>query len=114
MFILIVEDEPQMARNLAELLENEGHQYDMAHTIADARAKVAARPPDAVFLDMHLPDGSGFDLMNTSEGLRYVVITGTPEQQMVDDAFDRGVVAYLVKPFSLGDVLDAIAQLDSE
>lgn len=111
MYILVVEDDPHIAANLAELLENEGHQAVTAATIAGARSQIQARLPDAVFLDLHLPDGSGLDLLNKIEGVPFIVITGSPEEETVDVAFDRGVVAYLVKPFSLADVLEAIAEI---
>ena len=111
MYILIVEDDPHIAANLAELLEHEGHQAVIAATVAGARGQIQTRIPDAVFLDLHLPDGSGLDVLNSSEGVPFVVITGSPEEESVDIAFDRGVVAYLVKPFSLADVLEAIAEI---
>jgi two-component system response regulator AtoC len=110
MYILVVEDEPQIAKNLAELLENEGHQSAVAHTIAEARRHINAHPPEVVFLDVHLPDGSGLDLLAT-EAVPFIVITGTPAEETLDTAFQRGAVAYLVKPFTLSEVLEALAQV---
>jgi DNA-binding response OmpR family regulator len=111
MYILIVEDDPNIANNLAELVGYEGHQVAKAPDLADARRQIQERRPDVVFLDMHLPDGSGLDLLDKIEGIPFVVITGSPEEATVDIAFDRGVVAYLVKPFSLDDVLEALAEI---
>lgn len=111
MDILVVEDEPQIAKNLAELLATEGHETRVAHTVAQARDLIVARKPAVVFLDVHLPDGSGLDLLDANAGIAFIIITGTPAEETLDTAFAGGAVAYLVKPFSLVDVLDAIAQV---
>ncbi len=114
MYILIVEDDPNIAANLAELLEKEGHQAAIADSIAETGRLLQERKPQMVFLDLHLPDGSGLDLLDSIEGIPFIVITGSPEEATVDVAFDRGVVAYLVKPFLLADVLEAIAEVGGQ
>jgi DNA-binding response OmpR family regulator len=111
MYILVVDDEPQVAKSLSELLIMEDHEAIVAANLAEAQGLIQQRRPDLVFLDMNLPDGSGLDLMNAVEGITFIIITGTPEEQTVDAAFDRGAAAYLVKPFSLDDVLEAIADV---
>src|SRR5687768_14199851 len=111
MYILIVEDDPHIAANLAELLQNEGHQTAIAATVAAARASLLQRKPQIVFLDVYLPDGKGLDLLDDIQGIPFIVVTGTPEEDTADLAFDSGVVAYLVKPFLQADVLEAIAEV---
>lgn len=108
MYIMIVEDQPEIAANLQEILTNEGHEAQIAPTLADARAVLENQLPDIVFLDIYLPDGSGLDLLAFAESTRIIIMTGTPREESLNNAFDRGAVAYLVKPFSLQDVLDAI------
>ena len=111
MYILVVDDEPQVAKSLTELLAMEGHEAGVAYGIGEAQASIQRRTPDIVFLDLHLPDGNGLDLLDSVEGVPFIVITGTPEEETVDAALSRGAAAYLVKPFSLADVLDAIAEI---
>ena len=111
MYILIVEDDPHIAANLAELLTNEGHEAATAATVADARVSLQGHKPQIVFLDVYLPDGKGLDLLDDIEGIPFIVVTGSPEEDTVDAAFNRGVVAYLVKPFLRADVLEAIAEV---
>jgi two-component system, NtrC family, nitrogen regulation response regulator NtrX len=111
MYILIVEDEPPVASNLAELLENEGHQTGIAHNLADAHTQMGERIPDVVFLDIYLPDGSGLELMTAYKEAEFVIITGTPREQTVNEALAKGASAYLAKPFLLDDVLDALARV---
>ena len=108
MYIVIVEDQEPIARNLQEILAHEGHETQIAANVADARAVIRGRHPDLVFLDIHLPDGSGLDLLDFADAVKFIIITGTPREESLNIAFDRGAVAYLVKPFSLEDVLDAI------
>lgn len=111
MYILIVEDDPNIAANLAELLTNEGHEAVTAASVAAARASIQGRKPQIAFLDMYLPDGKGLDLLPDIEGIPFIVVTGSPEEATVDAAFNRGVVAYLVKPYLYDDVLEAIAEV---
>src|SRR5258706_9709739 len=110
MYIMIVEDQPEIASNLQEILTNEGHETQIASTIADARAMLDMdnQLPDIVFLDIYLPDGSGLELLEFAASTKIIIMTGTPREESLNTAFDRGVLAYLVKPFTLEDVLDAI------
>ncbi|MEO8609196.1 MAG: response regulator [Chloroflexota bacterium] len=108
MYIMIVEDQPEIAANLQEMLVNEGHETQIAPTIADARAVLDNQSPDIVFLDIYLPDGSGLDLLEYADSIRFIIMTGTPREESLNTSFNSGAVAYLVKPFTLEDVLDAI------
>jgi len=57
--VLVVDDEPQILRALQLKLRGAGYAVDTAATAADVLAAAAARPPDAVILDLLLPDGRG-------------------------------------------------------
>jgi DNA-binding response OmpR family regulator len=63
--ILVVEDEPQVAASLRDLLEREGYVVRLAGTIAEARRALAdgSAPLDGMLLDWRLPDGEGIDLL---------------------------------------------------
>lgn len=108
MYILIVEDQPEIAANLQEILTNEGHETQLAPTLADAYTILDNQLPDIIFLDIYLPDGSGLDLLQHADSVKIIIMTGTPKEESLNTSFDHGAVAYLVKPFSLEDVLDAI------
>lgn len=109
MYIMIVEDQQPIAQNLQEILVHEGHTTQIAANVGEGRKMIRAQQPDLVFLDIHLPDGSGLDLLDFADVVKFIIITGTPREDSLNAAFDRGAVAYLVKPFTLQDVLDAIA-----
>jgi two-component system KDP operon response regulator KdpE len=57
--VLVVDDEPQILRALRTSLHGAGYEVETAETAEGALAALAANPPDAVVLDLVLPDGSG-------------------------------------------------------
>ena len=61
--ILLVDDEPELRRMVASLLTGAGYEVAEAADCAQARAAMAAQRPDAVLLDVMLPDGDGFSLL---------------------------------------------------
>ena len=97
---LVVDDDPDIATVLTELVEREGFAVTSATTLARAREEIAATVPDIVLVDIHLPDGSGLDLL---EGLgpaapEVVLITGQASVETAVDALRRGAADYLTKP----------------
>jgi two-component system, OmpR family, KDP operon response regulator KdpE len=60
--VLVVDDEPQFLRALATNLRGAGYDVETAENAADALARAPLHPPDAVVLDLLLPDGSGRDV----------------------------------------------------
>ena len=57
--VLVVDDEPQILRGLTTMLRGAGYDVVTAATAADALASAAANPPEAVILDLVLPDARG-------------------------------------------------------
>lgn len=104
--ILIVDDEPHIGMLLRLQLEQRGYALRLARNLAEARAALKTPPPpDAVLLDLHLPDGSGVDLLRelrqapATRALKIMVLTAEGEERVLDEA--RGLGASLVtKPFS--------------
>src|SRR5260221_2611394 len=97
---LIVDDDPEIAKVLTELVEREGFAVTCASALAQAREAIATTVPDIVLVDIHLPDGSGLDLL---EGLgpsapEIVLITGQAGADTAGDALRRAAAAYLTKP----------------
>ncbi len=102
--ILIVDDEPHIGMLLRLQLEQRGYSLRLARTLAEARAALT-NPPDALLLDLHLPDGSGVDLLRdlrrapATGVLPVMVLTAEGEERVLDEA--RALGASLVtKPFS--------------
>ena len=64
---LIVDDDPGFLLGLAELVRREGFAVASAGSLKQAREEIAASPPDILLVDLHLPDGSGLDLLAAFE-----------------------------------------------
>jgi len=97
---LIVDDDPEIARVLAEVVEREGFAVTCAASLALARQEIAATVPDILLVDIHLPDGSGVELL---EGLgpaapEVVLITGSASVETAVHALRLGAADYLTKP----------------
>ncbi len=106
--VLIVDDEPQFLRALATNLRGAGYAIDTATTAAEAQAAAALRPPDAVILDLLLPDGSGIDVCKdlrtwTEVPILLVSAVGAEEEKIA--ALDAGADDYVTKPFAIGELL---------
>src|SRR5437867_13228480 len=77
---LIVDDDLGALQVLTEFVKLEGFAVTGASTLGQAREEIAARPPDILLVDIHLPDGSGRDLLDRLEAAadpEAVVSTGT-------------------------------------
>ncbi len=87
--LLLVDDEPYVGLVLQPRLEAAGFDVVLARTLADARAAIAGSLPDALLLDLHLPDGSGVDLLRDlrrqagGAALPVVVLTAEGEDRVL-------------------------------
>jgi two-component system KDP operon response regulator KdpE len=105
--VLVVDDEPQILRALQMKLRGAGYAVDTASTAQEALMKAGMRPPEAIVLDLLLPDGRGTDVCrelrrwNTAPIL---VLSAVGEEKEKIEALDAGADDYVTKPFS-GDEL---------
>ena len=103
--LLVVDDEPHIGLVLRPFLEERGYRVSFARTLADARRVLGAGTPDGVLLDLHLPDGSGLDLLRdlrAQDGtarLPVLVLTAEGEDRVLREARRLGA-ALVTKPFS--------------
>jgi two-component system KDP operon response regulator KdpE len=105
--VLVVDDEPQILRALQMKLRDAGYAVETAATAKDALAQAAMRPPEAVILDLLLPDGSGTDVcreLRRWSSAPILVLSAVGEEKEKIVALDAGADDYVTKPFS-GDVL---------
>jgi two-component system KDP operon response regulator KdpE len=105
--VLVVDDEPQILRALQMKLSGAGYAVETAATAKDALAQAAMRPPEAVILDLLLPDGSGTDVcreLRRWSSAPILVLSAVGEEKEKIDALDAGADDYVTKPFS-GDEL---------
>lgn len=109
--VLVVEDDPIMAALHRRVLENDGWSVRVAGTVAAAFVEVAAGSCSVVVSDLHLPDGTGLDVLaavREKGGLVPVIfVTGSPSDELATRAAREGVLAYLTKPVARGALLQA-------
>jgi two-component system KDP operon response regulator KdpE len=105
--VLVVDDEPQIRRLLRITLEAAGYAVGEAETGRLGLEQVAARQPDAVILDLGLPDMSGVEVVRQlREWSKVPVIVVTVLAGEADKvaALDAGADDYLTKPFGAGEL----------
>jgi two-component system repressor protein LuxO len=102
--VLLVEDTPTEAEIARAHLAAFGHECDHAGSLAQAVQLAAAHPPDAVLIDLQLPDGSGFDLMRRLRAAgvdaAFIVITVNGSVKTAVEAMREGAMDFIVKPYS--------------
>ncbi|MDP4301187.1 response regulator [Leptothrix discophora] len=110
--VLLVEDDRELRATLREALQVEGHSVLAAASLADARLlarqALASDALDLVLLDLGLPDGDGSQLLaelRSRPGLPLIVISARSDEEGKVALLDAGADDYLVKPFSLAELL---------
>ncbi len=106
--VLVVDDEPQVLRGLTAALEAAGYDVIGAGTAAGALEAAALRPPDAVVLDLRLPDGSGVEVcrrLREWSQAPVVVVSAVDEEDEKIAALDAGADDYVTKPYAVGELL---------
>jgi two-component system KDP operon response regulator KdpE len=113
--VLVVDDEPQILRALQLKLRTAGYTVETAATAGEALMKAAMRPPEAIILDLLLPDGNGTDVcreLRTWSTVPIVVLSAVGEEREKIAALDAGADDYVTKPFSGDELLARVrAQL---
>ena len=107
--ILIVDDDPDIAFTLQELLEHDGYNVEFVGTGTGALSKTKDRHYNAVILDLGLPDMDGMDVLtrlrSMNESLPIVMISGHGTTSTAVEAIKKGAIDFLDKPFDSTDRL---------
>jgi len=106
--VLVVDDDPALARALGINLRARGYEVHTAGTGASALRLAASHPPDAVVLDLGLPDMDGRDVIAGLRGWTEVpilVLSAREQSAQKVAALDAGADDYVVKPFGMDELL---------
>jgi len=106
--LLLVEDDPEIRRTLSRGLGEHGATVVPVATAVEAIKAVTTERPDAVVLDLGLPDLDGADvlaLIRAGSDLPVVVATARDDEREIVRLLDAGADDYLIKPFSAAQVM---------
>lgn len=112
---LLVDDEAACRARLAHLLELHCPQVQIVAecaTVAEALAAMPGAAPDLVFLDIMLPDGTGFDLLQRLGAASFKVVFTTAHDQFAIRAIRLSALDYLLKPVSSAELIAAVGKID--
>ncbi len=101
--VLVVEDAPEYARLIADVLVAAGHRPRITTSVAEATEALRAALPDLLILDLGLPDGDGLDLcalVRDHSNAYIMVVSGRSERLDAVRGFNLGADDYVLKPFS--------------
>ncbi|HEX7556568.1 MAG TPA: response regulator [Leptolinea sp.] len=113
--VLVVDDEADILTLISVNLQIRGYQVSEAKNGTEALAKIHARPPSLMVLDIKLPDFTGWELLNRIKMDPLVVMefpvlmmTASITETLVDLEAYPSVVEILVKPFSTARLVSAV------
>ncbi|MFM9947353.1 MAG: LytR/AlgR family response regulator transcription factor [Saprospiraceae bacterium] len=101
--ILIVDDESPIRTSLAKLIHHYlGNHFTIqeASGVEEGLQKINANPPEILFLDIEMEDGTGFDLLKKIDNPNFQLIFTTAHNQYAIQAFEFSAINYLLKPIS--------------
>ena len=106
--VLVVDDEQQILRALRTGLRAAGYDVDVAETAEGALTAAALRPPDAMILDLILPDGTGTEVcreLRSWSTAPVIILSAVGEEREKIAALDAGADDYVTKPVSIDELL---------
>jgi len=106
--VLVVDDEPEIVRGLKIILRGAGYAVEAASTKAEALTSVETRPPEALVLDLVLPDGDGVTVckeIRRWSPLPILVLSAVGDEREKVRALHAGADDYVTKPFGTDELL---------
>lgn len=112
MKILLIEDNPELLKNITDYLSSEGNICETASNLFDAQDRLLSFPYDCVILDIMLPDGNGLDILEIIKTIKpkpdVLIISAKDSLEDKLKGLDLGADDYLPKPFHLAELLARI------
>lgn len=115
--VLVVDDSPTLREMIASLLNKTGLTISVAQDGQEAKAIIAANPPDLVVLDVVMPNMNGYELCrwvkNNAETQGVLVVLCSSKGEEFDRywGIKQGADAYVIKPFRPGELLGTVTTL---
>ncbi len=115
--ILIIEDDVRFADIMRDLAHELGFQCIVTHTAGDGLAAAISHRPNAIVLDINLPDHSGLgvlDQLKRNSETRHIPVHVCSVADYMQQALERGAVGYALKPVKREQLVDAFHQLEAK
>lgn len=110
--VLLVDDETEFISTLAERLSLRGLSVQTAQTAEEALRRIDAAPPDAVVLDVRMPEVGGFVLLQQIRtrypGIRVLLLSAHSSTRDGIEAMRLGAVDYLTKPVLIDELIQKL------
>ena len=112
--ILLVEDEPNIRENSVELMELNGYDVLVATNGKEGLELAIEHKPDVIVSDVMMPEMNGFELLDalkSDEDLKKIPVifcSASVQKKDVEEAWNRGISAYITKPFDEEDLFKEI------
>lgn len=112
--VLVIEDEPNISEAIRFILTRNGWQVDVEADGFAAMARLRSAPPDALILDLMLPDMDGFEILRNlraeapTRDLPVLMLTAKGQVADRDLAAKLGVTRFMTKPFANAEVVSAL------
>lgn len=113
MDVLLIDDEAEICLLLDNLLRRKGFRCDTAHSMEEGRERLATGRYQAVFLDIHLPDGLGYQLIpeirDKQPEAQVIAISAVDNERV--HAQEQGADLFIPKPFNKSSILGGLHTL---
>ncbi|MFN7835333.1 MAG: response regulator transcription factor [Burkholderiaceae bacterium] len=112
--ILIVEDEPSIRENLAEILHFSGYTPLTAADGIEAELLLETNTPDLILCDVMMPNRDGFELLAlvrqhpTLFDVPFILLTARSDPKDMRQGMNLGADDYLIKPFEIGELIQTV------
>lgn len=115
--VLIVDDDPVFIEATCEILRLLGHSTDFALSVEEGLRLAAQKPYDLAILDIILPDGSGFQILDTLKSNEFAghiaIVTGSPSLRSLTIELLGSDSSYLTKPIDLSAIRNLITRVEA-
>jgi DNA-binding NtrC family response regulator len=112
--VLIIDDDATVRRSLEVALKKNGYDVNVAETGQEAIKKSKAKLYNLALVDLRLPDMDGIGLLTAmreaAPKMVKIIITGYPSQENAIEAVNRGADGYIVKPYTMENLLQKIKE----
>ncbi len=115
--ILVVDDDEHIQKSLAQYLEMEDFDVDVASSGQEALEQAGRQTPDLVLLDIMMPEMDGFEVVERlrqeapTARVPVILLTARGQDTDVIKGYQMGVSSYLTKPFNLDELVDTIREV---